>query len=768
MAQRHAHTYGNQVWLTSYIPEEVLYAAGLIHNFNRLRQERLRQSRESKGKAVLFSDYGLDFLAKRTHEDGTVTYHAGQAKHYTSKRVRAADIATFLLQATAVLQSVGYLYATSALQVDLREALMLMRSRPIHITHHRVTDFAAPCAAPQPEMDLQLRPAQEEAVAAALGRQGRLAWHMCCGFGKTLVLGHLLHRAQHGLVVCIAPLKISVRNLYDRILPFLPGYRVLLVDSDAGGTTDVEEVQGDLKQEGPLILFSTYESAENVLAPALGDLAQTAFLAVDEVHNMLGREGLYQFYHSFSNSIVLSATIPEELYEDLEDLESAYTYSIADSIRDKCVCDYQVLLPYLEGCEVPDELPKNDMTVKALFLVTAMLNTGSRRCIGYFRSREECDLFLETLGAVASDYHGLRLWARKIVSETPDKHRQQILSDFQADQGYDVHVIASVRILDEAVDIPRCDMEFVSYACEDTIRLVQRLMRGNRLDPLNPWKVNHLAFYADDWSAATGALSMLKEADPEFHRKVRVLDADYGRQGDPDPRARVANKSTELQQHVIVGCMSLQERWKLRRQEWAQQYMRLGREPLARANDVAERRAGCWQNRTRKAYKAGKLSQEQVRALEETPGWGWGVRGSTTTFEEQHQHWVATYEKLGQKLPSVTPNDEAERRAGQWQHDIRMAYKAGKLSHERLMALEMTPGWEWGVTRLTFEELHQHWVGVYERLGQKQPSRSSSDEAEKRAGQWQNRMRKSYRNNKLSKERITALEGTPGWKWSAK
>jgi hypothetical protein len=59
------------------------------------------------------------------------------------------------------------------------------------------------------------------------------------------------------------------------------------------------------------ILFSTFESAVNILSKIDFDIA-TTYLIADEVHNMISEHNLCNFCNQFKNSLYLSATIPEE------------------------------------------------------------------------------------------------------------------------------------------------------------------------------------------------------------------------------------------------------------------------------------------------------------------------------------------------------------------------------------------------------------------------------------------------------------------------
>jgi hypothetical protein len=132
-------------------------------------------------------------------------------------------------------------------------------------------------------------------------------------------------------------------------------------------------------------------------------------------------------------------------------------------------------------------------------------------------------------------------------------------------------------------------------------------------------------------------------------------------------------------------------------------------------------------------------------------------------WETRRQQWIVEYEKKG-KNPSDQSKDADEKRAGQWQGNMRQMYKAQKLTAERILLLNSTEGWGWDGDN--FEANLEQWIVEYEKK-RKNPSQTSTDPDEKRAGKWQSHMRQNYKKQKLTAERIAKLEATEGWEWEA-
>ena len=101
------------------------------------------------------------------------------------------------------------------------------------------------------------------------------------------------------------------------------------------------------------------------------------------------------------------------------------------------------------------ELPKG-LCYRVLFLIKGMLEKGSRRCIVYATSIEECEEFIKTFHEIMKRYHYLPYWISSITAETKEKEREERLMEFskvdlmQMDRMY---LLCSIRILDECVDL---------------------------------------------------------------------------------------------------------------------------------------------------------------------------------------------------------------------------------------------------------------------------------------------------------------------------
>jgi hypothetical protein len=187
MIRVHSQRPHTQARHWKYAPEEWLQNAGYITNFNKLRLERLRKSKEIKelhfGKKReelpinLLNDFGVDGISEVTNpETGELRYEFLQAKYFLEKKVTANDIGTFQLKVMGAREicktTKGVLYTPADLQIDLKE-FTLMPTFPIEYVKYswkhpdaRTSSSTSSSSSISDicEIDFPLRDYQEKAV----------------------------------------------------------------------------------------------------------------------------------------------------------------------------------------------------------------------------------------------------------------------------------------------------------------------------------------------------------------------------------------------------------------------------------------------------------------------------------------------------------------------------------------------------------------------------------------------------------------------------
>ena len=494
----HEQETGQSTWHWSKIPDDVLVKSGWRYNLNQLRATRFQ--RRSQGEPM---EYGLDAISY----DGA-TYHGLQAKCWNDQRsICAYDLGTFLSVMMNRLclknrNSQGFLYTMARLERHLEEDL-----RNGNIVHTRRLEYPQLQDVPTETIVEEiftpkpLRDYQKEAIQSLLEQKKKgveNGWlNMCCGTGKTLIYSEFARSFQK--IIVISPLRVSAEQNLKRISEWLAldAEQTLLVDCD-GVRDDVVVKKFWKEKKKHILVSSTFKSAEDVLQPALfgkknNSMDENVLIIVDEAHNRSEhmREWLTKKKKNAFLLWVSATPIPHE------DELLLFKYSWADALKNNWICDYEIFLPILEKKDEAINLEGEDdeqlLALKARFLLIGMMRTGASRVIVYCHSKAECDEFADLFQKSCDTEMGLSendVWISKITDEVSSKRRMDILKEFQNNETR-LSILTSVRILDEAIDIPKCDGIYllrVSKNKESWVRTVQRMSRSNRLDPDNPHK----------------------------------------------------------------------------------------------------------------------------------------------------------------------------------------------------------------------------------------------------------------------------------------
>jgi hypothetical protein len=103
---------------------------------------------------------------------------------------------------------------------------------------------------------------------------------------------------------------------------------------------------------------------------------------------------------------------------------------------------------------------------------------------------------------------------------------------------------------------------------------------------------------------------------------------------------------------------------------------------------------------------------------------------------------------------------------GKWITKQQAAYKANRLTHERIAALETAPGWSWGRHQTRFDEglsALRRYVDVHHDACVPQSYVTADGFA---LGTWVHGRRQEYKKGLLADERTVQLESLPGWRWT--
>ena len=158
---------------------------------------------------------------------------------------------------------------------------------------------------------------------------------------------------------------------------------------------------------------------------------------------------------------------------------------------------------------------------------------------------------------------------------------------------------------------------------------------------------------------------------------------------------------------------------------------------------------GQWKSDIKQAYKEEKLSEEQKRGLEEA-GMVWNEREGEKTLEEKIEYLISRG-----NIGSIKSNEKDEKGnpIGRWKKQIKIAYKAGKLSEEQQKRLEEV-GMVWNEIKTLEEKIEC----LISRGNIGSIRKNEKDEKGNPIGIWKNQIKEANKEGKLSEEQQIRLE----------
>ena len=558
------------------IPDEWLYESGYIHNYNEQRKRRLLLATDN-----YIGEYGLDGM---TYNKELECYQGIQAKHYNEKGTLTANcLGTFLSSIMCIyLKSnklAGILYHTCKLQIDFLHNSQQCNSiyKFEKVKFNKIST----------KVELfKLRDYQIIAINNCIKyHNGVYLTRMACGVGKTTVFSHLAK--SYDKIICMSPLKILVDKNHHSILNNLIDYDNIIFDSDHSEID--ENIIKDYLKKDKYFISTTFKTARDVFSNIIKETDDKILLIIDEGHNLYDDDKIWNIAKIINNSHIFTGTKTEEIDNNID--EEINYLSLGDAIKQKLVCDYQIYLPLIIDGKIDIDYEENeilnesDIETKIMFILKGLLFTGSKRCIIYLSSKSEITEYEDIMIKKAKSFHGITLNTFKIYDSISKTKRQSEIEDFEKDINTNqLNIMFSIRILDEGIDIVKCDSIFITNITENTSekRTVQRMCRANRLDKNNLSKIANIFIWTDDNSKICNMLNYLKQEDPTFASKIRNITLNYdtaGNKRDIEKKQTIDNK-----QYFNTQCMTLREMQDIKFNIWDR--FTVENERLAKAREV--------------------------------------------------------------------------------------------------------------------------------------------------------------------------------------
>ncbi|WP_349269278.1 hypothetical protein MPNTM1_04899 [Mycolicibacterium parafortuitum] len=794
------------------------------------------------------ADAGIDLVA----EDHEGRLWAVQCKAYDPTRsVTKADVDKFLSESARSAFSYRLLVAStdglhhvgrSTIYNQEKQVAFINLSDLMTSTVQWPADPAVLLPSPRP-VPAEPREHQEEAVAAvAQGFAGRDRGQliMACGTGKTLTslfIREQLH-AERTLVLLPSLSLLKQTMQVWRINASVP-FDALPVCSDetvgrgaedaAVGhvselavpvTSHPAEIADFLRQPGPRVVFSTYQSSPQIAAAFdRGGLPRFDLAIADEAHRVAGvqssdfatildgstipssRRLFMTATPRYFTGRVLKAAQDADLEVASMDDESKFgpvfhRLSFGDAISRDLLTDYQVAVVGVNDQTYNDWVARGALVSRTgrpvtdarslagqIGLAKAMQKYGLHRTISFHSRVERARKFAAELPDVIAWMPEDRrpngvLWSRVASGEMTAGQRHVLLQHLARLAPNERGLLANARCLSEGVDVPMLDgVAFVDPRRSevDIVQAVGRAIRksdeksvGTIVIPVFvPTGADAEALLNDSaFKPVWDVIQALRAHDEELGERLDELRRELGRRGgQPRLPAKIhldlptsvgVEFAAAFEVRIIEQTTASWEQWYGLLERYVMEH---GTSRVPQPQSYNGLKLGMWVTVQRSKWES--LSGDRRRRLLSLPGWSHDVRSDQ--WEEGFAHLRDYVDDCGDARVRDDHVASDGYNLGKWVGKQRAKWDS--LSAERQERLRALTGWTLdareALWELSFEVLSAY-VGEY---GSASPPRGyEADGIDLES--WVRRQRRTWES--LSAERRARLQRLPGWTLDAR
>ena len=387
---------------------------------------------------------------------------------------------------------------------------------------------------------------------------GKIIW--ACGIGKALLSILIVKILKFKSVLISVPSKYLQKQMKHEILKiFSSKNNILFVggDEDDGikSTTDKREIIKFLNNnlnDQPKFVISTYHSCHLLVDK---DIAFEIKIG-DEAHHLVGIEREknrgFRLFHKIISSKTLFMTATEKTIETRTNKE---IYSMEDetifgkyidvksvhwAIENKKITDYNILVLKNTEDEV-DEIITNlrlNIINKEIFISCYMCLKSFEKyndlthLLLYTNTTEDAELSKKYINEILS-LNILSIQKEKIYNNSlHSKNYNDLDSEVNKFKKTYYGIISCVYIFGEGFDLPKLNGVCIAGNMQSEIRIVQYLLRPNRLDFENPNKKAYVIIPyidTDDWETENKSyekvrtiVSQMRNVDENIEQKIFV------------------------------------------------------------------------------------------------------------------------------------------------------------------------------------------------------------------------------------------------------
>jgi superfamily II DNA or RNA helicase len=409
---------------------------------------------------------------------------------------------------------------------------------------------------------------------------GKLIW--ACGLGKTLMTLFIInHMNYKSIIIGVPSTNLQKQWVHNILKMYQYKNNILLIGGDeydniqkATNYTidDISNFINKNKTNLPVFIISTYHSCNNLVDENIC----VDFKVGDEAHHLVGVENEnnkgFRKFHKITSTKSIYLTATEKIIENNIDLENkSNKYSMNDEIIFGKYIDIKSVKWAIENNKITDYnilVIKNTIEEVDHIIRTLKINVKDKNifisCYMCLKSLEKYDdlthilLYTNTVQeAEQAKKYIDDILSLNIVSIDKDKCYNNALhsnnekknkfldNEINKFKNMSYGIISCIYIFGEGFDMPKLNGVCIASNMKSIIRIVQYLLRPNRLENGNPRKKAYQIIpYIDNdnWGGENNSsyenvrniISQMRNVDETIENKINVLTLEYNKNDEND------------------------------------------------------------------------------------------------------------------------------------------------------------------------------------------------------------------------------------------
>jgi superfamily II DNA or RNA helicase len=334
--------------------------------------------------------------------------------------------------------------------------------------------------------------------------KGIINW--TCGLGKTIISIYMTK--LYNKIIIGVPSNLLLKQWLYNVKKYC-NKPVLLISSlyfnSTQSTTDKKYVNNWISMKNNYIIITTYHSSHIVLNLSFD------FSILDECHHLcqINDNKFNQIFHiRVKNQLALSATLK------IHDTNIIYNKfgNIIDSkstlwaITNKFITDYEIITMRIEHKYLLYIM--SDIIGNIEYLELFMASFATVLTMIKYKYVTHVLLYANSINNSKILIRYIQLILNRIFTDfnipyykslnSDDTKISNLEAEIKKFSNSSVGIISSVYIFGEGFDLPKVNGICIAENMESNIRIVQSVLRGNRLEPSNPNKINRIILPYDD------------------------------------------------------------------------------------------------------------------------------------------------------------------------------------------------------------------------------------------------------------------------------